>query len=620
MKQSGIHEAANLVAQSAKMDFRRLDRVLKQSPTNSTAFNLTDLSPNILEAFIPGYSIISSIIQHKFGFDIGVVVTTGLLCFAFVSGIKYFWKNFYSSFRDAFMSYIVIDGRDDLFRHVLAWASEQQMTKRSRMLNAVTYHSTEQDDEAAGISDDYLGSDGLFHFGKWAAKKPPRYEPAVGTHWFWFEKHFFVFVRSTKEQRNNPWQQIEEHRLVIRCIGRSTGPLKNWIEAVKVWASEKETSLTTIKRPTGKDQRRAPGHWSVVNSRPSRPLGTVVLDPGKKATLVADVNEYLHPATPKWYATRGIPYRRGYLFHGPPGTGKSSLSFALAGLFGLDIHVVSLNEQGLNAITESELIMLFNNLPRRCVVLLEDIDTAGLSRDAQSDEAHDDRQKQTKKEDFIADIAKELKLQGRRGRADDAAKQGISLSGLLNAIDGVASHEGRVLIMTTNHPETLDKALIRPGRIDMQVAFTLATKHQAKEIFIRMFEEEDGSALRSSRKSATEAARREEAQATADTAIGAGKNHIAKSKDMDLTPPPTPKIRTAFVSPTIEPKISTEELNELATEFAELIPEETFSPAEVQSFLITRKKRPRQAMRDAVSWRDDLMQTKKEGAKVLGKQ
>lgn len=77
------------------------------------------------------------------------------------------------------------------------------------------------------------------------------------------------------------------------------------------------------------------------------------------------------------YTNRGIPYRRGYLFHGPPGTGKTSLSFAIAGVFGLDIYCVSLLEPTL---TEEDLGLLFNSLPRRCVVLLEDIDSAGLIR------------------------------------------------------------------------------------------------------------------------------------------------------------------------------------------------------------------------------------------------
>ena len=123
--------------------------------------------------------------------------------------------------------------------------------------------------------------------------------------------------------------------------------------------------------------RRARNNWQQVANRPVRDMKTVVLDHEQKLQVLTDMNEDLHPDTPRWYANRGIPLRRGYLFHGPPGTGKTSLSFALAGVFGLDIHVISLLEPTL---TEEDLSSLFSTLPRRCVVLLEDIDTAGLRR------------------------------------------------------------------------------------------------------------------------------------------------------------------------------------------------------------------------------------------------
>jgi len=164
-------------------------------------------------------------------------------------------------------------------------------------------------------------------------------------------------------------------------------------------------------------------------------MKTVVLDAKQKLQLLADINEYLHPATPRWYANRGIPLRRGYLFHGPPGSGKTSLSFALAGVFGLDIYVVSLLEPSL---TEEDLCVLFNTLPRRCVVLLEDIDTAGLSRPA--DEIAGSKQPtkgdaNSPNEWKVVDLARALKTEGK----GNEEKKGISLSGLLNAIDGVAS-------------------------------------------------------------------------------------------------------------------------------------------------------------------------------------
>ena len=93
---------------------------------------------------------------------------------------------------------------------------------------------------------------------------------------------------------------------------------------------DKESAMTRIRRPAPKEDRASRySPWIRVATRPSRPLATVVLDYKQKAALLNDINEYLHPETPRWYANRGIPYRRGYLFHGPPGTGKTSLSFAL---------------------------------------------------------------------------------------------------------------------------------------------------------------------------------------------------------------------------------------------------------------------------------------------------
>ncbi|KAF1830852.1 hypothetical protein BDW02DRAFT_506645, partial [Decorospora gaudefroyi] len=154
--------------------------------------------------------------------------------------------------------------------------------------------------------------------------------------------------------------------------------------------------------------------WLRQTVRSLRPMNTVLLDEAQKARTILDVNEYLHPNTEQWYASRGIPYRHGYLFYGPPGSGKTSLSFALAGLFGLSIHCVSLNEPGMG---ESQLSSLFGKLPERCIVLLEDIDSAGLCREGD-----------------------DLWRPGSPQR-QERYRSSITLAGLLNIIDGAASQE-----------------------------------------------------------------------------------------------------------------------------------------------------------------------------------
>lgn len=372
-------------------------------------------------------------------------------------------------------------------------------------------------------------------------------------------------------------------------------------------------------------------NWTQVASRPVRPMRTVVLDPKQKSQVLADMNEYLHPATPRWYANRGIPLRRGYMFYGPPGTGKTSLSFALAGVFGLDIFVISLLEPTL---TEEDLGTLFNSLPRRCVVLLEDIDTAGLSRGADEevddgpptseykDENGKDKDKvnkdgdsankqmdrpsrKTTKDDWkVSDLARALKKETK----DD--KKGISLSGLLNAIDGVASQEGRILVMTTNKPESLDEALIRPGRVDLQVGFTNATPAQASELFQRMYEA-DGAAP----------AKRVDGHAAPPIVKMNG--NASASGPASSTPSPSKssfaQAEAAAAAEEAEKKrlFDAEELGRIADEFGTLIPGGLFSPAEIQGFLLKRKKDPRRALRETAEWVEGMRMQKESKTKVL---
>lgn len=423
-----------------------------------------------------------------------------------------------------------------------------------------------------------------------------------------------------------------------------TEPIKRLLRHAKRLYYDDHHAKTMVRRPSPQNMRRYGGRhsWILVANRPVRPMKTVVLDAEQKVQVLADINEYLHPATPRWYANRGIPLRRGYLFHGPPGTGKTSLSFALAGVFGLDIYVISLLEPTL---TEEDLSGLFSSLPRRCVVLLEDIDTAGLSRPAGDGESKGAKGKdgeggkEANMADWkVADLARELKRHP--GSADE--KKGISLSGLLNAIDGVASHEGRVLIMTTNKPEALDEALIRPGRVDLQVGFGYATQGQAKELFERMYEA-DKQHVKPGRAGAPDSAKEHHPNQSNGKAVGSDHTHAngsahAAAGDKDKTSS-TPDSDTdaedekaslldAGVQQTTEPTVDTpddngsetltdDSLSHLAAAFASKIPDGQFSPAEIQGFLLKRKKNPMKAVLEVDKWVEAMLLQKASKTKVM---
>lgn len=185
--------------------------------------------------------------------------------------------------------------------------------------------------------------------------------------------------------------------------------------------------------------------------RQKRPIQSVVLEPGVAQRIESDIKIFLERR--QWYADRGIPYRRGYLLHGPPGSGKTSFIQALAGSLSYDICLLNLSERGL---ADDKLFHLLSNVPERSFVLIEDVDAAFNKRVQTS---------------------------------EDGYQSSVTFSGFLNALDGVASGEERIIFMTTNHVEKLDPALIRPGRVDISELINDASPKQARILFERFYGE-----------------------------------------------------------------------------------------------------------------------------------
>lgn len=569
------------------MDFSRLHQLGPDFLTSNTT--TTSLPSTFLESFVPGYGIISQIIFRLFGIDIGLLASGCVILFG-LSHAASFCNSYFSSYYDRyFMSAITIDGDDQLYRDVVKWATEQRMTRISRDLRAETKpRGAQYDPEDDSDSDDDKPSEqSIFNYGRLANNVPPRYEPNYGSDKFVHGGRTYYLSRERKDKKSPWWGDAWDEVMIIRCNGRSTKPIKDFLLYVRQWNLKNEDQTTSIHRPSPKGENSSDTRWNRQSNRASRPMRTVSLEKEQKRIIVNDVNEYLQPETRRWYDARGIPYRRGYLFHGPPGTGKTSLSFALAGIFGLDIYCISLSEVGL---TEADLNKLFTELPRRCIVLLEDIDSAGLRRD--TDPPPEPISPTTS--DKAAPPASE---------PAGPRKSLISLAGLLNVIDGVASHEGRVLIMTTNCPEDLDEALTRPGRVDVRIPFTLATRTQIKDIFMRMYGTDmrkpvsRSQTINSTRKSSQKSKRSTRRRDTMDL------QEDAEDED---------DIEDLLFEKPVSRIVDKAQLRHMAEEYASMLPERVFSPAAIQGYLLTRKREPQRALDEACKWRDEQIKAMNE--------
>ncbi len=202
------------------------------------------------------------------------------------------------------------------------------------------------------------------------------------------------------------------------------------------FASNKNADTVEVWTPDGRE-------WRLADRKTARPASSLCLT-DEVAGIFDDAIKFLSER--KWYAQLGIPYRRGYLLHGPPGNGKSSVAHAMASEMKVGINVVNLSSFG----SDQSLIDCLGSVPPGNILLLEDIDAAWTGREA-------------------------------------TKTNSLSFSGLLNALDGVVAKDGQIVVMTTNHMDKLDPALVRPGRADVQLRIGNATKEQAIAMFQRFF-------------------------------------------------------------------------------------------------------------------------------------
>ncbi|XP_074949308.1 mitochondrial chaperone BCS1 isoform X2 [Phalacrocorax aristotelis] len=263
-------------------------------------------------------------------------------------------------------------------------------------------------------------------------------------------------------ERNREKQMIDLHTgtpwesITFTALGTNREIFFSILQEARELALQQQEGRTIMYTAMGAEWRQ------FGFPRRRRPLSSVVLEEGVSERLVQDVKEFID--NPKWYSERGIPYRRGYLLYGPPGCGKSSFITALAGELQYSICLLSLSDHSLS---DDRLNHLLSVAPQQSIILLEDVDAAFISRDL---------------------AAENPALYQGMGR--------LTFSGLLNALDGVASTEARIVFMTTNYVDRLDPALVRPGRVDLKQYVGHCSHWQLARMFQRFYPEQPPAAAK----------------------------------------------------------------------------------------------------------------------------
>lgn len=329
---------------------------------------------------------------------------------------------------------VEVPDRDPAFRWLQVWLAAQPYAGRARDLSlATTWVPADAESDSAVVFDpDDSAATGPNSRVKFLLS------PAPGTHLMLYRNRLLILKRSRRDLQNGNNRTFQEN-LSLQVLGGSRALIEQLLAEARMLACPRTPGVSIM---TARYES-----WETTSWQPRRPLESLVLADGALEDLLDDLGTFY--ASRSWYVQRGVPHRRGYLLHGPPGNGKTTLVLAAAGELNLSVAVLSLSNRLLS---DDALRSLVDALPPATLLLIEDVDCVFKSERTTTDQT------------------------------------GVTLSGLLNALDGVSSREGRVLFLTTNHPERLDPALIRPGRVDRKVELGNATPDQARRLFLWFFQ------------------------------------------------------------------------------------------------------------------------------------
>ena len=260
--------------------------------------------------------------------------------------------------------------------------------------------------------------------------------PGLGFHFFVFNGRLF-WVTKTEQPSNG--SSVPKYRVIISTFGRSREPIEKLVEEINPVLDNRKLQTMTIN---------ADGDWDISSIITKRSLDSVILAPETKTSILKLLDEFYSERD--WYLDKGLAHKQTFIFHGKPGCGKTSTVKALASHYNRNVYTLN-----LNMVSDRSLPIYLSKVPPGSFVLIEDFDTFSVikSREAKKD----------KKSLF----------------EDDAGP--LTLSGVLNALDGIAALDNIAIFLTTNHLDQIDPAILREGRTDKIIELKYLTTPEIYE-------------------------------------------------------------------------------------------------------------------------------------------